>query len=73
MSAGKRVVFVNPNGIHQILGVSPERPIVATSQPFVSLGRTVPFASLVRVTPRMVLYKEPMLPGARPSFHEAQR
>lgn len=69
----KRVVLEHPNGIMQIMGIAKDPPVVATDQPFVALGRSIPFASLVRVTPRMAVYREPMTPTSYSSFHEAQK
>lgn len=69
----KRVVLHHPNGLMQIMGLASDPPIVSTDQPFEALGRYIPFASLVRVTSRMAVYREPMTPGSASSFHEMQR
>lgn len=58
----KRVVFVHPDGLHQICGVSDALPV--TIEGFQALGRPVAFASLVRVTPRAAFYKEPTTPAS---------
>lgn len=69
----KRIVFVHPSGLHEIVGTTdtlPELPIVA--QGFTLQGREVPFASLFRVSHRAAFYKEPMVPASY-SFHKEQR
>lgn len=61
----KRIVFLHPNGIAQIMGTDegfPELPVTAGE--FVAMGRLVPFASLVRVTERVAYYREPLVPGS---------
>jgi len=61
MEPSKRVVFVHPSGLCQIMGTLDEFPQPPVSaECFEALGRTVPFASLYRVTPRAAYYKEPM-------------
>lgn len=69
----KRVVFSHPGGMMQIMGIADDPPMVATERPFTALNRLVPFASLVRVTARMAVYREPMTPRSYSSFHEAQK
>jgi hypothetical protein len=67
----KRVVFLHPDGIPQILGEwSPDLPI--TAENFTLRGRLIEFASLVKVTQRAVFFREPMLPASY-SFDAAQR
>lgn len=66
----KRIVFVHPGGLHQIMGTDAAFPV--TAENFVALGRTVPFASLYRMTPRSAYYKEPIAPASS-RFNEAQR
>lgn len=76
----KRIVFVHPDGLHQIVGATDgELPVTlqfvgpdGQPVPFQARGRVVPFASLVRVTPRAAFYKEPLVPSSY-TFHEAQR
>lgn len=65
----KRVVFVHPDGLHQILGTTAgfER-LPVTAENFQTRGRVVPFASLVRVTSRAAYYREPIIPGPY-TFH----
>lgn len=73
----RRVVFIRPDGVRQICGTQDQLPGAAlpiTAENFTSLGETVPFASLVKVTHRAAYYKPPMLPPqSYGSFHEAQR
>ena len=73
----KRVVFIHPDGLHQILGVlgTADAPVAlpVTVEGFTVLGRLVPFASLVKVKRGAAYYKEPMLPTSAQSFHEAQQ
>lgn len=72
----KRVVFLDAHGPAQILGLWDESikalPVVTPRAFIASTGREVPFASLVKVTPRAAFYKEPILPASS-SFHAAQR
>lgn len=70
----KRVVFMD-RGVPTIVGVlEPDETVpVATDGPFEVNGRTVQFASLVRVTPRAVFFKEPMVPRSYGSMHPSQR
>lgn len=74
MNGEKRIVFQHPDGLCQIWGVAEagiNLPVVLG--PFEALGRAVEFASLVKVTPRMAIYKAPLVPGgAVQTFHEAQ-
>jgi hypothetical protein len=67
---GKRVVFIHPDGVHEICGVVDQYPI--TLGPFPTRGRLVAFASVIRVTARAVFYKEPMIPASY-TFDAAQR
>lgn len=68
----KRIVFLHPDGLAQILGVHDgELPVCVG--PFEVCGRVVPFASLVKVKRGAAYYKEPMLPTSAQSFHEAQQ
>jgi hypothetical protein len=73
----KRIVFVHPNGMHQILGHAPaEYPITLPlpgTPPMDLLGKEVPFASLVKVTERMAVYKEPMIPGTHTYTKDARQ
>lgn len=65
----KRIVFVHTDGLCQIMGV--ERP---DQLPVVlNFGPAMPFASLVKVTPRAAFYKAPMVPQSYGSFHPEQR
>lgn len=67
----KRVVFLHPDGIAQIVGVwSADTP--QTAEGFTLRGRLIPFASLVKVTQRAVFFREPMLPASY-SFNAAQQ
>ena len=67
----KRLVFLHPDGIAQILGEwSPDMP--HTAEGFTLRGRLIPFASLVKVTGRAVYFREPMIPASY-SFHAAQQ
>jgi len=71
----KRIVFVHPSGLHQIMGTDGDLPAPAlpvTAGPFEALGRRVEFASLYRMTSRGAFYREPIVP-AEHTFHEAQR
>lgn len=71
----KRIVFDRGDGIMQILGTSDDfggRGVPIAARNFVSLGDPVPFASVARVTPRAVFYREPLSP-ADYTFNEAQR
>jgi hypothetical protein len=71
--SGKRIVFLRPDGIAQIMGTDESfETLPVTAENFVAGGRLVPFASLYRVTPRAAWYKEPIAPGSR-TLHEAQR
>ncbi len=70
----KRIVFVDQDGLHIIMGTDAEFPTLpVTAQNFEVRGRRVPFASLYKVTTRAAFYKEPLVPGATHSFHEAQQ
>lgn len=72
----KRVIFQRPDGLMQIMGTSddfPDGQLPVTAENFYSLGDVIPFASLVRVTPRAAIYKTPIVPQARDTFHEAQK
>jgi hypothetical protein len=67
----KRVVFLHPDGIPQILGEwSPDLPI--TAENFTLRGRPIAFASVVKVTQRAVFFREPMIPASY-TFDAAQR
>jgi hypothetical protein len=69
----KRIVFVDADGLHIIMGTDAEFPTLPiTAQNFVVRGRTVPFASLYRVTTRAAFYREPIVPASY-TFHEQQR
>ena len=78
---GKKIVFVHPDGLHQIIGATDTQPPTVLQfrgpdgvvVPFEIRGRVVPFASLYRVTRRAAYYKEPLVPGASHTFHEAQQ
>lgn len=70
---GKKVVFVRPDGLHQIrgdLGNFPRTPI--TAEGFEAFGETIAFASLYRETTRAAYYRAPIVPASY-TFHEAQR
>lgn len=41
--------------------------------PMELLGKEVPFASLVKVTERMAVYKEPMIPGTHTYTKDARQ
>lgn len=72
----KRAVFVHDDGIHQILGViEAEPPVVLAGDGAViqTRGRTIPFASLYRVTTRAAFYRAPIIPTTANKFHGAQR
>ena len=53
-------------GLHAImgrvssLGLKPEQPLPTDARNFTAQGRLIPFAGLVKVTPRYVLYREPL-------------
>lgn len=69
----KRLVFVHPDGLHQIIGHGEGLSALPVALPkFQVRGRTVQFSSLYRVTPRMALYREPIVPASY-TFHEAQQ
>jgi hypothetical protein len=69
----KRIVFVHPNGLHQIIGTDAPFPALpVTAEGFHALGREVAFASLVKVTTRAAFYKEPLIPASA-GFHAAQQ
>lgn len=72
----KRIVFVHPDGLNQILGAVEvlEGQTLPVELPALSLfGRSIPFASLVKVKRGAAYYKEPMLPTSAQTFHEAQQ
>lgn len=79
MSLAKRIVFIHPDGLMQIMGTDDGMPsLPVTAEGFAVQGRTVPFASLVRVTSRAAYYKEPLVPAttmgpATITFHPEQR
>ena len=66
----KRVLFQHTTGplagLHAImgcvsgLGLKPGQILPTEATNFTAQGRTIPFASLVKVTPRYVLYREPL-------------
>jgi hypothetical protein len=61
----KRIVFEDrETGINHIVGVWTEAdgPHAVTAGPGELNGRIVPFVSLVRVTPRALFYREPLVP-----------
>ena len=69
----KRLVYIHPDGLHQILGHAGGLPKLPEVLPkFEVNGRLVPFCSLFKVTQRAAYYKEPLVPAAN-TFHEAQR
>lgn len=69
----KRVVFQHTTGphagLHAImgcvsgLGIKEGQTLPTEAKGFVAQGRTIPFASLVKVTRAYVLYREPMTFG----------
>jgi hypothetical protein len=70
----KRIVFHHPDGMMQIMGWwGDDAPLPITAENFVARGRKVPFASLVRTTPRAAYYKEPMTPQSYSSFDARQQ
>lgn len=63
-------------GISQIVGLAPDQPLEAVPGPFaVENGQVVDFASLIRITPRIVEYREvmPLVKGKLGEFHPEQR
>ena len=42
------------------LGIKPGQTLPTDARNFTAQGRTIPFASLVKVTPTYVLYREPL-------------
>ncbi len=69
----KRIVFVHPDGLHQIMGTDAKFPsLPVTAENFEVRGRRVAFASLYRVTTRAAYYREPITPASY-TFNEAQR
>ncbi len=69
----KRIVFVDHDGLHIIMGTDAEFPTLpVTAQNFEVRGRRVAFASLYKVTTRAAYYREPIVPASY-TFHEAQR
>ena len=70
----KRVVFMDGD-VPTIMGAlePDEAAPVCTDGMFGCNGRNVAFASLVRVTPRAVFYKEPMVPRSYGSMDPRQR
>lgn len=69
----KRIVFTDRDGQAHILGTDAKlASLPVTAEDFPLRDRVVPFASLVRVTPRAAYYVEPMAPASR-TFHEQQR
>lgn len=75
----KRLVFVHPDGLHQILGTVDQATLKVDAPPPVVLppitlrGAEIPFSSLYRVTTRAALYKAPVIPTSANTFHEAQK
>lgn len=62
----KRVVFVHPSGLHQIIGLAPDDNLPVVLDGPIPVGdRVIPFASLVRVTRGAAYYKEPLTCSAR--------
>ena len=69
----KRVVFAHTTGplagLHTImgrvssLGLKEGQPLPTDAKNFTAQGRAIPFAGLVKVTPRFVLYHEPLAFG----------
>jgi hypothetical protein len=69
-SGDKIVVFAHTQGplagLHAImgrvssLGLKEGQPLPEEAQNFVAQGRAIPFAGLVKVTNRYVLYREPL-------------
>jgi hypothetical protein len=73
----KRIVFQHTKGklagLHAIMGLSTDFGLAALPQSaegFEAHGRVIPFAGLVKVTPRYALYREPLKFGK--PFHEEQ-
>lgn len=68
----KRIVFLHPDGIYQILGIADVLPVILSD----AMPDATPafFASLVRVTSRAGFYKgSASQPGTYGSFDRAQR
>jgi len=78
----KRVVFLHTQGshagLHQIIGTVEDTAYPPCLEgPFQVGSRQVAFASLIRITPHTVLYREVMKPTGRfgepaPTFHPSQ-
>jgi hypothetical protein len=69
----KRIVFVDKDSTHIIMGTDDEFPqLPVTAEHFEVRGRIVPFASLYKVTTRAAFYREPITPASY-TFNEAQR
>lgn len=71
---GKRIIFVHPDGLCQIIGTDAgfeSLPVVGEG--FVIMGRSVEFCSLFRVTHRGAYYKEPMELSNHSTDHERQK
>ena len=66
----KRLVFLNGDQPPRIFGVCAADALPVTIA-LDSLG--VPFASLVRSTPRAAYYRAPMVPQSYGSMHPSQR
>ena len=70
----KRILFLRPDGIYQIMGTNAEFPTLpVTAEGFEAGGRLIPFASLYRVTPRAAYYKEPMELSNHSTFDPRQK
>jgi hypothetical protein len=73
----KRIVFLHPDGIYQILGVAPPEllptVIAADNSVIETRGRVIPFASLVQVKERYAVYKEPLTPTSATFTKDARQ